>query len=330
VIGSTAGRYRGLVRILIIGGTSFLGRHVTQQALDEGNTVTLFNRGRTNPQAFPDAELIQGDRNGDLTSVAGRKWEATVDVCGFVPRQVRSLLEVLGEGAGLYCFISSISAYPESVAAGFDETAPILSPSYDDELTMEKYGELKVGCELTARELVGDERLSVVRPGYIVGPYDPTNRFAYWVERVAAGGRILGPAADQPVQVIDGRDLASFVVALVDHQTAGVFHTVAPDPPFSFAEFLAQIANGIGVPTPDVDWRSANDLLPLSDAGEGWAMMAANVDKARAHGLSWRPLADTARDTLAWVQAAREAGTYRGRPEAAMSPEQEAAILAGS
>jgi 2'-hydroxyisoflavone reductase len=318
------------VRILIIGGTSFLGRHITQRALDEGNTVTLFNRGRTNPQAFPDAELIPGDRNSDLTGVGGRHWDATVDVCGYVPRQVRSLLEVLGEGAGLYCFISSISAYPESVAAGFDETAPILSPSYDDELTMEKYGELKVGCELVARENLGDERLCVVRPGYIVGPYDPTNRFAYWVERVAAGGRILGPAADQPIQVIDGRDLAAFVVGVLEHQTAGVFHTAAPDPPLSFAELLAQIADGIGVPSPEVAWHGANDLLPLSDPGDGWTMMAANVDKARAHGLSWRPLPETARDTLEWVRAARDAGTYRGRPETAMSPEQEAEILAGS
>jgi 2'-hydroxyisoflavone reductase len=318
------------VRILVIGGTSFLGRHITQQALDEGHTVSLFNRGLTNPNAFPDTELIQGDRNTDLSGLAGREWDATIDVCAYVPRQVRKLLELLGEGAGPYVFISSISAYPESVAAGFDEGAPTVSPSYDDELTIERYGQLKVGCELTAGSLVGDERLCVVRPGYIVGPYDPTNRFAYWVERVAAGGRILGPSAEQPVQVIDGRDLATFVIGLVEHQTAGVFNATAPEPPLSFADVLRQIAEGIGLPAPEVEWRGADDLLPLSDAGESWGMLTANLAKARAHGLSWRPLPETAGDTLAWVTQARETGTYRGRPEAAMSPEREAEILAGS
>jgi 2'-hydroxyisoflavone reductase len=318
------------VNILIIGGTSFLGRHITQRAIDDGHTVTLFNRGQTNPQAFPDAELIQGDRNGDLSVLAGREWDATVDVCAYVPRQVRALLEMLGGGAGLYVVISSISAYPESVVAGFDETAPLLAPSYDDELTLERYGALKVGCELTAREIVGDERCCVVRPGYIVGPYDPTNRFAYWVERVAAGGLILGPAAEQPVQVIDGRDLAAFVVGLVEHGTAGIFHTAAPDPALSFADLLDQIADGIGVPPPQVDWRGAHELLPLSDAGESWGMMAASLGRAREHGLSWRPLPETARDTLEWVKSARDAGTYRGRPEVAMSAEQEAEILAGA
>lgn len=327
--GWPAARYGETVRILVVGGTSFLGRHITQRALDEGHTVTLFNRGQTNPQAFPESELIRGDRNGDLSGLAGREWDAAVDVCGYVPRQVRALLEVLRDGADSYTFISTISVYPESVAAGFDESAPLEPPSYDDELTMEKYGELKVGCELTAREVLGDERLCVVRPGYIVGPYDPTNRFAYWVERVAAGGRILGPAADQPVQVIDGRDLAAFVVGLVEQRTVGVFNATAPEPPLSFATVLDQIAEGIGLPAPDVEWRGAHELLPLSDGGESWGMLAANIGKARAHGLSWRPLADTARDTLEWVRAAREAGTYRGRPEVAMSAAQEAAILAG-
>jgi 2'-hydroxyisoflavone reductase len=204
-----------------------------------------------------------------------------------------------------------------------------VSPSYDDELTMERYGALKVGCELTARQIVGDERLCVVRPGYIVGPYDPTNRFAYWVERVAAGGRMLGPLADQPLQLVDGRDLAAFVLGLVARKTGGVFNATAPEPPLSFAEVLAQIAEGIGLPAPEVDWGGAHDLLPLSDDGDCWGMMAAHLGKARAHGLSYRPLPETAGDTLEWVRAARSDGTYRGRPETAMSAGQEAEILAG-
>ncbi|MFZ0173676.1 MAG: NAD-dependent epimerase/dehydratase family protein [Acidimicrobiales bacterium] len=317
------------MRILVIGGSSFVGRHITERALNEGHTVTLFNRGETNPGAFPGAEQIHGDRNADLSGLSGRQWDATVDVCAYVPRQVRGVLAALGSCAGLYTLISTISVYPEDVSGGFDEGAPLVEPSYETEVSMELYGALKVGCELIARELAGDNRLCIVRPGYVVGPYDPTHRFVYWVERVAAGGPILGPSAEQPLQVIDGRDLAAFVVGLVENDTADVFQATAPDPPFSFAEVLAQIAAGIGLPAPEVHWGEARDVLPLSDPGEAWGMLSADVGKAVSHGLAWRPLPETARDTLAWVTEARAAGTYRERP-GVLTPEQERQILSGS
>jgi 2'-hydroxyisoflavone reductase len=317
------------MRILIIGGSSFVGRHITERALNEGHTVTLFNRGTTSPGAFPGVEQIHGDRDADLSGLAGREWDATIDVCAYLPRQVRSLLERLGAGAGLYTFISTISVYPDDVAAGFDETAPLVEPSYASELSMELYGALKVGCELTARELAGDDRTCVVRPGYVVGPYDPTHRFMYWVERVAAGGRMLGPSADQPLQVIDGRDLAAFVVGLVEGDTVGVFHATAPDPAISFAEVLTRVAEGVGRAAPDVQWGQALDLLPLSDPGESWGLLAADVSKAVSHGLSWRPLADSARDSLAWVTEARAAGTYIERA-GTLSRAHERELLAGS
>jgi len=303
------GRYREIMRILVIGGSSFVGRHITEQALNEGHTVTLFNRGETNPGAFPGAEQIRGDRNLDLSGLAGRQWDATIDVCAYVSRQVRSVLAVLGDGAGLYTFISTISVYPADVPAGFDERAPLVEPSFEHEVSMELYGALKVACEMTARELVGADRLCLVRPGYVVGPYDPTHRFAYWVERVAGGGRILGPSADQPLQVIDGRDLAAFVIGLVESDTADVFNATAPDPPMTFAALLAGIADGIGLPAPVVEWGEARDVLPLSDPGESWGMLSANVSKAVSHGLSWRPVSETARDTLAWMTEARAAGS---------------------
>jgi 2'-hydroxyisoflavone reductase len=314
------------MRLLVIGGTSFVGRHITERALDEGHTVTLFNRGQTRPDAMAGVEQIHGDRNTDLSGIAGRHWDATIDVCAYVPRQVRTLLGALGTGAGLYTLISTISVYPENVPAGFDESAPLVEPSYESEVNLELYGALKVGCELTARAVAGPERLCVVRPGYVVGPYDPTYRFTYWVERVAAGGRMLGPSADQPLQVIDGRDLASFVVGLVESDTADIFQATAPDPAITFSQVLQAIADGIGRPAPDVQWGDADELLPLSDPGESWGMLSANVGKAVAHGLSWRPLAETAGDTIEWVKAARAAGSYRERP-GVLTAEQERQLL---
>jgi 2'-hydroxyisoflavone reductase len=314
------------VRILVIGGTSFLGRHIVERALEREHRVTLFNRGETNPDAFPGVEHVQGDRNTDLSGLGGAEWDATVDVCGYVPRHVQTLLGELGARAGLYAFISTVSVYAAGAPTGFTEDADLVEPSYADKLTMDLYGELKVGCELAARELAGG-RLLIVRPGYIVGPYDPTHRFTYWVERCAAGGSILGPDAEQPVQVIDGRDLAAFVVGLLERQVADVVHTVAPHPALSFAELLAQVAGGVGAAGPDVRWSGAHDLLPLSDAGDAWSLMTADPSRAVAEGLTWRPLAETARDTLSWVRHARADGSYQARAGVAMSPQQEQQIL---
>src|SRR5947209_14402365 len=198
------------MRILVIGGSSFVGRAIVQEALDKGHDLTLFNRGKTNPDAFPGAEHLRGDRNTDLSALAGGEWDATVDVAAYVPRQVRTLLEALGGRGGHYTFISTISVYDaEQAKPGFDEDSPLLTPAWDDELAMEKYGELKVACEQVARELVGD-RLLVIRPGYVLGPHDPTHRFTYWVERVAENRfPMVGPDAEQPLQAVDARDLAA-------------------------------------------------------------------------------------------------------------------------
>ncbi len=317
------------MRILVIGGSRFLGRHIVRQALDRGHAVSLFNRGMSDPDAFPEAESIRGDRNEELSALAGREWDATIDVCGYLPRQVRSLLEALGDTGGRYAFISSISVYDSSAPVGFSEDAPLVAPSYSDELTMEEYGALKVGCELTAQEVTSGRAL-LVRPGYIVGPHDPTHRFGYWVERCARGGLMLGPAADQPVQVIDGRDLAALVVGLVEQGATGAVHASAPDPALTFSELLTQIAAGVGAGDPEVRWSQAHGLLPLTEAPEDWSLMTAGLARAVSYGLAWRPVAETAHDTLEWMVRARAAGRYEPPAGGFMTDDQEKDLLEGA
>ena len=328
------------MRILVIGGSSFVGRHIVQAALDRGHDVTLFNRGKTDPGAFMDAEHLTGDRDSDLSALEGRSWDATVDVCAYVPRQVRTLLECLGERGGHVTFISTISVYGDvvpraqgdgAVEEGFDEDgAPLLEPCWDDELTMQKYGELKVACEQVARELAGD-RLLVIRPGYVIGPHDPTHRFTYWVERVAEGrSPMAGPDADQPLQGVDGRDLAAFTVSQIERRAVDTFHVTAPEPALTFTQILETIAEGVGSPLPEVRWVGARDELPLSAPPDYWPTMRAGLAHARAAGFTWRPLAETVRDTLDWVRAARAAGSYTPRPGVGVSAQQEQELLAGS
>src|SRR3954454_10460127 len=270
------------MRILVIGGTSFVGRHMAQTALDRGHEVTLFNRGKTNPDVLPQAERLTGDRDSDLSALDGRSWDATVDVCAYVPRQVRTLLDALGAGAGHYTFISTISVYGDvGVDSGFDEDAPLLEPEWADELTMEKYGELKVACEQVAREIAGD-RLLVIRPGYVIGPHDKTHRFTYWVERVAEGrSPMAGPDEAQPLQGVDGRDLAAFTVAQVEQGTVDTFHVTAPEPAPSFAEWLQTIADAVDVALPEIHWIGAHDDLPLSAPEDWWPQMRAGLTRAR-------------------------------------------------
>ncbi|HEU5033416.1 MAG TPA: NAD-dependent epimerase/dehydratase family protein [Mycobacteriales bacterium] len=328
------------MRILVIGGSSFVGRHIVQHALDRGHEVTLFNRGQTDPGAFPAAEHLTGDRNSDLSALDGRSWDATVDVCAYVPRQVRTLLETLGTRGGHYTFISTVSVYGDVVARpqgdsaveqGFDEAgAPLLEPAWDDELEMEKYGQLKVACEQVARELAGD-RLLVVRPGYVIGPHDPTHRFTYWVERVADGrSPMAGPDAEQPLQGVDARDLGAFTVSQVERGAVDTFHVTAPEPAPTFAEWLQRIADAEGVPLPEVQWVGPQPGLPLAAPKEFWPTMRAGLTHARSAGFTWRPIEDTVRDTLTWVRSARAAGTYVPRPGVGLTPQAEADLLAAA
>jgi len=222
------------MRILIIGGTAFVGRHLAQAAINAGHELTLFHRGQSGPDLFPRAMHLTGDRNRDLTALRSGQWDATIDVCGYVPRQVRALAEVLDGRGGRQLYISSMSAYQTPVASGFGEDAPLAELADPDveEITDQTYGGLKVACERMLARCYGPG-VTVVRPTYVIGPYDYSGRFTWWVERLARGGEVLAPGdATDPIQVIDARDLASWVISLLERSMTGTFNAVSPPPPF--------------------------------------------------------------------------------------------------
>ncbi len=221
------------MNILIIGGTRFLGRHLVDSALARGHKVTLFNRGKTDPGLFPQLETILGDREHDIAKLAGRAWDAVIDVAGYVPRIVRLSAVGLERSVGRYVFISSVSAYDDAILSkiGIDESDAVgkLEDEFVEEITGETYGPLKALCEKTILDMYGERGL-VVRPGLIVGPNDPTDRFTYWPVRVARGGDVLAPEKPEvPVQIIDVRDLSDFVIKLVEDNASGIYNATGPD-----------------------------------------------------------------------------------------------------
>ena len=316
------------MRILVIGGTSFVGRHLAQTAIEHGHEVTLFNRGRTNPDVLPEAERLTGDRNSDLSALDGRTWDATIDVCAYVPRQVRTLLESLNGRGGHYVFISTISVFPDATPENFTEDSPLREPAWDDELVMELYGELKVACEQVAQELSGD-RLLIIRPGYVVGPHDPTHRFTYWVERVAEGRSPMAtPDTAQPLQCIDARDLAAFTIARLEAGDVTSYNATAPMPAPTFGQVLETIARGVGQPLPEARAVGFDERLPLAAPPDWWTLMRADLSKPIGAGLTWRPLEQTVADTLDWVSKARADGRYTPREGVGMTAAEESQLLA--
>ena len=328
------------MRILIIGGTAFVGRHITQAALAAGHEVTLFNRGRTGPDLFPQATNLAGDRDSDLSALADGEWDATIDVCAYFPRQVRELAAVLGGRGGRgghHIFISSTSAYRTPVAPGFTENAPLaeLDDPDTEEVTDQTYGGLKVACENSATELYGSEATTIVRPTYVIGPYDRTYRFTWWVERIAAGGTVLAPGdpAD-PIQVIDAQDMATWIVTLAARQKAGVFHAVSPEPPFGFGELLTEISAAVAPPGTELVWPSTEFLLAEGETGVSLPLWpgddsesdinAADPAAATAAGLRPRSIRQSAAD----VHAAELAAPTAVRPGTGISREREAELLA--
>jgi 2'-hydroxyisoflavone reductase len=321
------------VKLLVLGGTRFLGRAFVEAALAAGDEVTLFNRGETNPQLFPEAEHMRGDRLESLDALAGREWDAALDVATFLPRAVRLSTTALGERVGRYVFVSSISAYADlaSPPAEGDPTGELEEP---DSESLEHYGPLKAACERIVQEAYG-ERALVVRPGLIVGPHDPTDRFTYWPRRVAAGGDVLAPGSpDDPVQFIDVRDLAGWLVQLVQARQAGLYNATGVT--IGFGRFLEECRLATGSDA-RFHWVASERLLaagvgewmelPLWIASpEFAAMQRTDVSKALAAGLTFRPLAETIRDTLAW-DAEREWPRAEG---VGLAPERERELLAGA
>ena len=320
------------MRLLVLGGTKFLGRAAVEAALARWHEVTLFNRGETNPELFPEAEKLRGDRTAGLAELRSREWDAVIDPSGYVPAVVRDSAESLAGAIGHYLFISSISVYA-SLAASNDESSPLaeLGEMPDDRLLEDysNYGALKVLCEEAVAEAFGEGH-ATVRPGLIVGAHDPTGRFTYWPHRVARGGEVLAPAPpERKVQFIDVRDLGSWLVDLSERRAAGAFNATHPGRTWDeVLETCREVAGSDAVFTwvPD-GFLAERDVgewmeLPLwiHDPEEA-GMHETNVSRAVAAGLTFRPLAGTVRDTLALAQPTAEAG---------LSPEREAELLAAA
>jgi 2'-hydroxyisoflavone reductase len=321
------------MRILIIGGTAFVGRHITQAALDAGHEVSLFHRGETGAGLFAQATHLSGDRNQDLSALANRRFDATIDVCAFFPRQVRSLAAALDGRGGRYVFISSMSVYSDAVPRHYDETAPLAEISDPDatDITVANYGGLKVACEHASVELFGPDT-TIIRPTYVIGPYDRSYRFDYWVDRLATGGTVLAPGdPDDPIQVIDARDQASWIVSLLEQSITGTFHTPSPAPPFGFGQMLAEISAEVAPGGTELVWVDSEFLLargvdgnalPLWAEGDsaGMNLSTASPAAAFAAGLTPRPL----RQTVADIRAVEPASARSGR----LAPDREAELLA--
>jgi 2'-hydroxyisoflavone reductase len=324
------------MRILIMGGTAFVGRHIAQAAIDAGHEVTLYHRGRTGSDLFPEATHLTGDRNEDLSALRAGDWDATVDVSAYVPRQVRSLAETLDERGGHYLFISSASVYATPVARGFSENAPLaeLADPDTEEVTLETYGGLKVACERLAAQLFGAAGTTVIRPTYVIGPYDRSYRFTWWVERIARGGEVLAPGdpAD-PIQVIDARDMATWTVQLAQRATGGVFHAVSPAPPFGFGDLLETVAAQVAPAGTKLTWLGSDFLLAAGEDDESLPLWpgadaehdinAADPAAAYAAGLAPRPLRDSAAD----IHASEASSPTAKPPAIGISDEREAELL---
>ncbi len=333
-----ASRAERALRILILGGTGFIGPHEVSYALDRGHTVTLFNRGQTAPDLFPDLEQLRGDRaTGELQALQGdREWDVVIDNSATDPQWVRASAELLKERAGQYIFISTQSVYASRAEIGIDETAPVGRPDLPKE-EWQGYGPSKALSEEAAREAFG-RRATVVRPSLIVGPGDTTDRWTYWPVRVHRGGTVAAPGTpEDPVQFIDVRDLTEWVIRLGEEGTFGVFNAVGPASPLSMAEMLYGLSavtttpvSFIWVETPllrELGIRAWSDMpawQPPEGRTAGFARMS-NA-RARAAGLTFRPLAVTARDTLAWFL--QEPPERQSAMRAGLSPDKEEFVLA--
>ncbi len=329
--------------LLILGGTRLIGPHVVEAAKARGYTVTLFNRGKTRPELFPDLEKLHGDRDPNkgegLKALQGSKWDAVIDNSGYVPRIVRASAELLAPNVGQYIFISSISAYADNSVVGADETSPVATmadPTVEEMgKEFENYGPLKALCEQAAEKAMPG-RVANVRPGYIVGPEDGTDRFTYWPVRVARGGEMLVPGTpNDPIQIIDVRDLAEFLVTLVDNRTMGVFNAVGPGEPLTMGGVLEACKAATGA-NPTFTWVTGQFLkerpepieLPIWEIPEGKTKGFHTWSAARAHkaGLKHRPVPETVKDTLAWFRQLPEERQQKIR--AGLPPEKEAELLA--
>ena len=324
------------MKLLIIGGTQFVGRHIVEAALARGHEVTLFHRGATNPGLFPSADEIHGDRDGDLEKLGEGPWDVVIDTCGYVPRIVSASAEYLEDKIDRYAFISSVSVYADLSQPGVDEDSAVgtIEDPTIEEIDDHTYGPLKALCEAAVRKVYPDAH-TIVRPGLVTGPHDHTDRFTYWPRRVARGGRVLTPQLDRDVQHIDARDLGEFVVTAVESDRGGTFNAVTEPGTITMRTLLETCRD---VAHSDAEFIPADDSVLLEAGVEPWmglplwmpsddeefgSVMTVRSDRAIAAGLNFRPLAETVRDTLEWDRTRGEVELKAG-----LSPEKEAEVLA--
>jgi 2'-hydroxyisoflavone reductase len=319
------------MKILLIGGPKFVGRAIIDAALAAGHEVTTFNRGQTNPELYPEIEKLHGNRDGDLEAIKGRTWDVAIDTVGYIPRIVRQTAELLQDSVKTYVFVSTISVYAGSLR-GVDENGELQEMpegAPEDQVTGETYGALKVLCENIVLDIYGD-RAIITRPGMIVGPYDITYRFPYWVKRVAEGGQILYPK-DHFMQFIDVRDHARFIMHLLETGQTGVFSTTGPEQALSFREVLETIKEVSGS---DAEFVGVSDEFLLShEVGPwmevpfwnpedvGWSQL--NVSKSVEAGMIFRPASETIRDTLDWLNSHQLPSPF----PTGLSPERESELI---
>jgi 2'-hydroxyisoflavone reductase len=319
------------MRILVLGGTRFAGRAIVDAALGRGDTITLFNRGKTNPGLYPGVETVIGDRTEDLSALDGHEFDVVMDVACYDPAVARRSAEAFRDRTGRYVFVSSVSVYADqSTTEAQLEDAPLAVrkpelPDYPD-----NYGANKALCEGIVAEVFGDRAL-IGRPGLISGPHDPTDRFPYWPRRIAAGGRVLAPGdAGDLTQVIDVRDLAAFLLDACHRDRGGVYNLTGTPRPFGILLDLCRTASYSNaeltwIPSPRLIEAGVDPggAIPLWYQEEGFEAFC-DVDSSHAvgAGLNCRPITETIRDTLSWDIA-------RGGPETwGLDPAEEARLLA--
>jgi 2'-hydroxyisoflavone reductase len=340
----TAHRPRSL-RILILGGTGQTGPFQVEYAVARGHRVTVFNRGRSAAELPAGVERLVGDRNDDLEALKGREWDAVIDNPTTLPAWVRDAASLLRDSVDHYLFVSTISVYTDFSRPGFDESASLADYAGEDSMAetldtlrqdMRLYGPLKALCEQEAERWFPG-RTTIIRPGLIVGPRDETDRFTYWPVRVARGGEVLAPGTPtDPVQIIDGRDLAEWTIRLVEARTIGTFNAIGPAERLSFGQMLDAM-RPLGPSDVRFTWVPAGflasrNIQPWSDMpawsppiGEMAGFAQVENSRAVSSGLTFRPLSTTARDTLAWfhtLPSGRQARTRAG-----IGPEREAEVL---
>jgi 2'-hydroxyisoflavone reductase len=327
------------LNILVLGGTGFLGPHMVREALRRGHTVTLFNRARSNIGLFPDLETIKGDRDNDLDGLKGRSWDAVVDNSGYVPRHVQDSARLLAGNTDRYVFTSTVSVYADFNIHNLESSplATIADETVED-VTGETYGALKALCEKRVASEITVDRLAIIRPTYVCGPGDHTDRFSYWPVRTRKGGEMIWPGKPSDViQIIDVNDLANFTLDCVDHEISGIFNAVNPAGKYTMADLLED-SQAISGTTVDPLWL-AEDFLYEHDlagsrsipiwsptGGENGGSGTFSGEAARAAGLHNRPPRETARNLLAWWDAQSE--ERRANMKAGLSSEREAELIA--